>query len=474
MIKSLFIFLPATLMPKLAAFILSLIGANLLPTQEFGYYALVIVIGEMSEMSAVGWTRVLLIRFGSTQGGGLAASSLRKMSLASCGALCVALFVAITICLIVAPERFSEMAISTCTYIIAFGTLRLGLTTLQIEGLQKTYAVIESVRAPLFITGVAFAMTSTSSFSISTSVGSGLVFSSGLIALIIGWRNSEQSEDTAITWIDLFRSGLPILLISLLSYIIISLDKMIISTSFSKDTIAIYAIAFALGRQGFDVLSNAINVHSFPLLVRTQKQYGNQGARIQTQKTFVILLSTALPAAGALIASRNFIAELILPGIYHEAVRVALPLVAFGAIFMNLKNFCFDNIFHIYDKNYFQIPTLAIGASVSIATALFTPTEEPLISAASIYTFGALASLLSSIIISRRFLTPKTPWILIGLLILWACIVYLSIHILILASLSMVMTCLSIIFITVLSMMASLLFYLGYEKELNVKEALET
>lgn len=470
MIRSLLIFLPATLMPRLAAFVLSLIGANILSAQEFGYFALVIVIGEMSEMSAVGWTRVLLIRFGSSGGGGLAARTLKKMSLASSGALFVALFVAMLMSYILAPERFGEMVVSTCAYIVAFGTLRVGLTTLQIEGRRATYSVIESVRAPLFVVGVALVMRSTDSFSFASTIGSAVVFCMGAIALLIGWRNAEETDDDIMAWGTIFRAGLPIILISVLSYIVVSLDKMILSTNFNKDVVAIYAIAFALGRQGFDVLANAINVHAFPLLVRRHKKHGTKGTQEQVQATFALLLAATLPAAGVLIACRDFIADLILPEIYHEAIHVALPIVASGAIFMNLKNFCFDNIFHVFEKNYFQLPTLAIGAGVSIAVAFWSPTEHPLISIALIYASGALASLISSLIISRRFLVPKMPWFLIGVLVSWACLAYLAAYELVSTSTSELLICGLVFGIAILFMAGGLVFYRRYENSILAKE----
>lgn len=425
MIKSVLIFLPATLMPRLAAFVLSIIGANILPISEFGYFALVMVIGEASEMVAVGWSRVLLIRYGSTDRG-LDQGVLHKMAAASGIGLGVALCLAISLSYVLAPERFWEMALSTVAYVVSFNVLRLGLTTLQISGRSVLYSSLESLRAPVYVIGAALIMLTTGVFSFASVVASTFVFVIGAIALVAGWRSAQETNQTAIDRQTILRTGLPIFLTAICTYFIVSLDKFALASSFSKELIASYAIAFALGRQGFDVLANAINVYAFPQLVRDFKTNGASGASVQAHNALALILATTIPAAGVLIGSRDFIASLILPSAYHEAIHVALPYVAFGAICMNLKNFCFDNIFHIFEKNYYQLPTLALGAAASIVFAIWLPFEDQLISASAIYVSGALVSFVASVCVSRRFLQPQTPLILGAIVCLWSAIGYMG------------------------------------------------
>lgn len=409
MIRSFLILLPATLVPRLATLVVSLIGANLLPATEFGYFAIVVVIGEMSEMAAVGWTRVILIRYGSDTSG-LRCANLRRVGTASLVSLLVAMIGGALFSAFMAHERFLEMTLATLAYIGAFSSLRIGLTLLQVEGRKSSYTLIESLRASAYLITTITAMIWSGSFFWASLLGSASVLVFGVLASGMGWRQAVSGEPATIEWTTIRTAGLPIILVWILGFVVSSLDKTVLSRLFSKDVVAAYAIAFSLGRQGFDVLANAINIGEFPRLVGKMKDEGADVAGRQLGHTIALILAVALPALAALVAARDLMAEVLLPPSYWPAVHIATPIIAVGAILLNLKNFAFDNIFHVRERNYLQLPTIASGAAASIAVAFWAPSPDPFVSAALIFLTGALVSMVLSALIGQRLLAVDLPW----------------------------------------------------------------
>lgn len=414
MIRSFLLLLPATLVPRMATFAVSLLGANLLPATEFGYFAIVVVIGEMSEMAAVGWTRVILIRYGSDTSG-LKCANLHRVGSVSLVSLMVAMIGAALFSSIMAGERFWEMTAASLAYIGAFSSLRIGLTLLQVEGRKSAYTLIESLRAPAYLATTVAAMNWSGSFFWASFLGSAAVLVFGFVAFVMGWRGAIPGGQATIEWKTIRQAGVPIILVWVLGFVVSSLDKTVLSRLFSKDVVAAYAIAFALGRQGFDVLANAINIGEFPRLVHKMKEEGAEVAGRQLGHTIALIFAVALPAFSALVAARDLISEVLLPESYWPAVHVATPIVAVGAILLNLKNFAFDNIFHVRERNYLQLPTIASGAAASVAIAVWSPSADPFVSAALIFLTGALVSLTLAVIIGQRLLPMEMPWLIVAM-----------------------------------------------------------
>lgn len=412
-------------MPKIATLIVALMGANLMQATEFGYYLLVVIIGEILEMSCVGWTRILLIRYASTELG-LCHASTKRLSILAAGFVVLAIMLASLLSFVIAPERFVEILIATSFYVFSFASLKTGLTYLQIRQCSSLHSIIESIRAFLFIAATVSVMYFVGSFVYASIAGSMVVLTFGVISVFVGLSSTDKTGASTVSWQAIVQAGFPIILISILSYIIISLDKMILGSNFSKEIVAVYSLAFSLGRQGFDVIGNAINLNNFPMLVRKKETAGDEGAQIQLQRTFILILATTIPIAGILLAARNFLATLVLPSYYHEAITVVLPFVVFGSIMMNIKNFCFDNIFHIYQKNFYQLPTIAAGAFTSILAATIVPYDNPLIATSMIFISGATVSFVSSMFISRKFLKFQIPLIFIAIIMIISLAAYYS------------------------------------------------
>ena len=116
---------------------------------------------------------------------------------------------------------------------------------------------------------------------------------------------------------------------------------------------------------------------------------------------------------GAVAAGVSLLAEpfttLVLPEEYRAAAVRVIPWIAFATLCNGLKNFCFDNVFYIANKNWRQFFTIAPAATLSLVGGLLLipiggPTAAAMIAAAS-----ATLSLATSAFLSTRILPFPVP-----------------------------------------------------------------
>lgn len=409
MVRSFLLLLPATLLPRLSALFVSLVGANILTTTEFGYFALVVVVGEASESSALGWIRVLLLRYGSEKDGLSRPNAKRLTGVALVGTT-VAFITAAALCWFAAGGRSSELFIATVGYIFAFSLLRFGLIFLQIQNRNKLYSIIEGIRGLSYVVITTITMANTGSFLLSSLMGSASVGAFGLLAFSLGWRETTNGKSASIQWWKIHQAGVPIFLTLVLGSVVSSLDKVVLGHVFTKEIIAAYAVAFALGRQCFDVIAYTVNIGYFSELIRDSHETVADAARFRLCRAFSLIIAVSLPVAAALIASSKLIAAILVPPPYWDAIESALPIIVVGAIMLNIKNNVFDNVFHLAEKNYYQLPTIALGAGASLLFAFLSPHSDPYVAAALIFFSGSSTSLILAVAFSRLILAVDMNW----------------------------------------------------------------
>ena len=409
MLKSAFIYFPFYFFPRLAAFLVIVIGARILSPSEFGYFSLVTIIGEFADAATTNWVRIALTRFGARSEGLSHAFALRMGGLAIACTL-AALLLSSSAAALLAPEKARYVVLAVAAYIPAITLARFGLTLHQAMDSRKRASILESARAALAFLATVTLMAHTGSFLAASLAGSAMTALIGVVAIITGFRftNRQIPDDTPIKKLLVF--ALPLVLLALLAQAITNLDKTLLKTFHDAATLGHYSAAFAVGRSGFDVIAAAFNAGVFVRLSTLFNEGKTQEARMLLSRQLAYLLAIALPAAGILIASRDVIAHIIFPPVYYDTFVAVIPLVALGAIALNLKNFVFDNIFHIYLRNFRQIPTLFAGAAVSLGLGLWLLPSGPATGAAFIFAGGGVVSLIMGVALTAPLMRIDMPW----------------------------------------------------------------
>src|SRR5690606_33231939 len=127
----------------------------------------------------------------------------------------------------------------------------------------------------------------------------------------------------------------PLIGLAALNVIIGSIDRLALGLFGSPASLAPYATSYALGRQGFDVLTNALNAGGFPALVAARARGREQGRLGQQARLLIALM---LAGYAGLVLARHDLAAFLLPEAYRAEAIALLPIIGLGAVALNLKN----------------------------------------------------------------------------------------------------------------------------------------
>jgi glycosyltransferase involved in cell wall biosynthesis/O-antigen/teichoic acid export membrane protein len=412
MIKSFLVYLPSTFLMRAVAFLTMVAGTHLLASNQFGYFSLVIIIGEFAETTTTNWTRLTLARFGAHEGK-LPRGFARKVAWLSAGCTFFAIALSAGAAWLLAAENIMAVGVAVAVYIAAAAVVRFGITLHQTMENRRAASMLEGSRAVLVLLTVIIAMIASGDFLITSLSASVVNLGIGWIAVATGFRRTNAStvEQTAARVLFLF--AFPMIVLALLSQVATSLDKALLKSYHDAAMLGFYAAAYAVGRNGFDVIAAAFNIGTFVQLSSMFNAGRRQEAGRLLSRQMACILAIALPAAGILIASRDVIARILFPPAYLDTFVIAIPWIAFGAITLNIKNFVYDNVFHMQLRNLRQIPSCIVSVAVSAAVGLLLIPSKPALGAAVMFASGSLAALMASIALTWSLMPVRIPWLAI-------------------------------------------------------------
>jgi O-antigen/teichoic acid export membrane protein len=388
-----------------------MVFTRVLPVQEFGLFALVVTMGEILDMTAANWVRVYILR---TDAGlkNLTGRRLGRALSLSWGATLFSLAAAAVTVPLVSDIRDGDLVLGTLVYIVAFSLVRLTLTFAQLTQRHVAYAVIEGTRA----VGIAMATAIVPLAHITSFLPASLILSFVTaaicgVSLIYTLRGLPRPHIPSSGYLAAFEFGLPFMLAALLSYTLGWFDRFIVNYFAGPSSVAIYVAAFALARQPVELLVGPLNNYIFPILVR---EYNNgrsaQAAAIQVGVlTSIIAISAATVCGLSLLAKP--LATLFFPFSYRESVATLIPLIAAGTLFLTLKQFVFDNSFHITKRTWLLLGTMLPSAILSIALGIVLIRSCGNLGAALTYVIATFLALSVSAWASLKAFWFPIPWI---------------------------------------------------------------
>jgi O-antigen/teichoic acid export membrane protein len=411
LIRSALIYGPAILFPRLAAFGLALVLTRLLPPREFGLYALVVLIGEIADMSCSNWIRLSMLRLDAGYPGTLRSSLVHSIWLTLAGTT-LAITVTVPVSLVLEPEHFASFALSVACYVVANSLLKFGLTALQILEQRVTLSGIEVVRSACFLVSASAAtFLIAPSFAVPSLIGSAVTLASALVAITLAFRSTPAPVTGLATELHKRMSfGIPLIVVTLVSYLFGSSERFLLSILTDPAVFGMYAAAYVIARQPIDVLSNSINSAAFPELVKSYEQVSANSAAALLSRVFMLCLALTFPTTILLIVLCGPIAKVLLPLSYQATAETVIPWIAVGTLLLNIKTFVFDNVFHLVQRNWLQCTTFLPATLATVATGLVVIIPFGALGAAIAMCAGALAGLVASVLMSGRYLPLPVPW----------------------------------------------------------------
>lgn len=378
---------------------------------EYGMFVLVITLGEIIEMTSSNWYRLLLVRQSvnaSMDEGSQSRSGFRLLTL-----IALATAIAASCAFLLAPAIVTHdrhaFAIATALYILSFVAFRLLVTIMQAQGRQQLIGFVELLRGVLTFTivmgAVAYGANSFIYASLGLVAATAITALAGLPAVRKGLGAVLLQRLAPGSFLAI---GAPVIISTVLTYQIGWLDRFVLQHWMGPQTVGLYVAVIAIARQPIDILLNALNYQTFPILLARH----GEGGHIAEDKIAGVLVSLCvmgLGAAAAIIALADPLARFALPAFDRANAVSLMPFIALGSVALGLKHFVFDNIFHAYGRNWMMLRWFAAVAAATLGlTVLLAPRFGPL-GAAIAFLLGACGGLATSVVLSRRFCTFRLP-----------------------------------------------------------------
>ena len=409
----------------LASRLATLVILILLPTHlgltEYGLFVLVITIGEMIEMTSSNWYRIILIRQSvnecearpvGTQAatGSGPARTYRFVTLAIW--LCV---LALIIAALVTPFFASNatqagLTAAVAAYIVTFSFFKLVVAVLQAQKKQQLIGALEFLRGIIMIGFVAAALTwaprefiyAASAISLAALIAG----VAGLCAARSGLKGILQQSLKTNSFVTL---GVPVIIATILTFQLGWIDRLILQKLLGPESIGLYVAVAAIARQPIDLLLNALNTLTFPVMM----EQNSVTRRSASQRVAGILVSACilgLGCAAAIISMSEPLVQVLLSAFDSKAASVLIAPIALGALMLGLKHFVFDNIFHAHGKNWQMLKWFGIIAGATLLISLLAIPHYGVMGAALAFATGSGFALVSSCLVSRRIWSFQIPW----------------------------------------------------------------
>jgi O-antigen/teichoic acid export membrane protein len=407
-LRSTLIYAPAMLLTRLSSLLLLVIATRLIDKPEYGYLTLVVTVGELTDTAVTSWLRIALLRLGGT--GTISRGSLMLAARVLVVTSLASLVISVLASFVVAPDRWIEFSIAVGTYLIAGAISRFALTLLQMQQRHGTYSLLESFRAMLqLLLPIAVLLVLPNSF-LAMSLASSLGV---LIAALFAARAAAGSVvpgPSRFTYRELFALGIPLIAVAAVSFGLNSAERVMLKIYYDAGAVAVFAAAYALARQPIDTVANAINMGGFPELVSRFDNEGPESAGRLLSEQMALMGRLSFPVVAAIVALGPQISALFLPSGYHEDAGLLFPLVALSVLAANFNSFVFQNVIYAHKRPWLLIWLMAPGSVATVALSIILIPGLAAIGAALALLGGNIASLVASIVVSRRLTIIPIPW----------------------------------------------------------------
>lgn len=408
MLRSTLIYAPAMLLGRLSSLLLLIVATRLIDRTEYGYLTLVVTVGELTDAAVTNWLRISLLRLGGK--GEISRGSLVLAAQVLIVTTAISLLISSLASLVVAPQRWIEFAAAVGSYLAVGAVSRYALTILQMQQRHSTYSLLESLRAilqlALPVAAVLILPNSFLAMSVASSVGALLA---GIVAAAAAFGRVVPGP-ARFTARQLLALGIPLIVVAALGVGLNSASRVLLKIYYDAGAVAVFAAAYALARQPIDTVANAINMGGFPEMVSRFDEQGPQAAGSYLGEQMALMARLSFPIVAMISVLGPEISDLFLPAGYHQNAGLLFPVVALSVLAANFNTFVFQNVIHAHKRLWLLIWLMAPGSAATVLLSVVLIPGLAEVGAALALLGGTVASLVASIIVSRRLTVVPIPW----------------------------------------------------------------
>ncbi len=402
--RSALIYAPAIILPRLASFAVVLMLTHSLPAAEFGFYALVVLIGEMLDTGSSNWIRFTMLRLDIGEPGGWRKSFRRSYVLTAC-AVGISALVALAVAWPMAQSRGLAFALALVMYIAANSLSRIGLTALQMRERRAIYSLLEVSRSLVVLAVAALAVhLGARSFLPLVAVTSGVTFGFGLLNVAASRFHMPADTAEATGYAARLRYGASLIVLGVFTYAALGSDRILLKLLSGPAAVGVYAAAYVLGRLPIDIVTAALNQGAFPELIKRYDRDGAGAAKGFLETTWQLHSLLTLGTFAMLCGLNSALVTALLPGAYVATAKTLLPIIAAASLLQNIKIGVIDNIFHVMRRNWQQLSSYYPAVIGAILAGLLAIPRFGAAGAALSALVGMGAGLAGSVLLTRRMI----------------------------------------------------------------------
>ena len=168
--------------------------------------------------------------------------------------------------------------------------------------------------------------------------------------------------------------GAPIALAFLVEYIAASSDRLLVQFFLGSDALGLYAVSYSIAERAVMAVFLAVNVASYPMLLRAFERHGREGAQEQARENAEIMITIALPAWGGFTIASTHIATVLVGADYTASAAQMMPLIGLAIFLCGLRSHYFSHALHITRSTWgFMIATVPAALINIVLNVILLP-----------------------------------------------------------------------------------------------------
>ncbi len=411
--KSLLAYTAGTFFPRMYTFVALFVFSRLLSVHDFGLYVLVITVGEFCDFTATAWLKTGFLRF---YHGGIIKPEEGPKSLTPLfqfftkGSM-AGVALAWPISWVLVRQDWLVFGAMTSLYVLGNGAAQVSLNTLRGEGRPLPFMLIEMTR-PLctLAAGIAAIKLFQPSFLAAGFAAFSCHALIGIFAFARIWWKRRLGEPYPLSVRQLFEYAWPMMFSLVLVAAMNASDRYQLQWWLGPQAVAIYAIAYSIGRQPIDILGNALNMGGFTSLMESYDLAGPAAASKLMGRQVALMLSLTLPAVVGLSLLAPHIIHTLFDHRYWDKTPALVAPIATLALFAGLKSYGFDQGFYMVRRTGLLAIALLPSAIIGIGASAILINLFGLVGAAYGMMLGYAVSLVVSAVLVRRLLPGSLAW----------------------------------------------------------------
>lgn len=410
LVKHLSLYFIARFIPALLTLVTLSVYTRLMSPENYGHYSLTVAVAVGLNAVIFQWLHLGMARF--------LAESQSEQQQAELFATTIISFVVLSVLLLALNALISgseQLSQAVVVPLIAFITCAQGWYDLCLKinnaGLKPVRFGVMSVSKSVLALALGWAM-----------LTNGFGIEAVLITLALSMLLSSLSHLPLLSKIrfnmfsfvllrKLIVYGGPLTLTFMMVFLIDVTGRFVLEHYHGAAEVGVFSVAYEFTQYSVGTLLAIVHLAGFPLIVKALANQGESAARLQLQKSFVLVLGISAPSAVGIALLSEEIAHLFFGSAFQQGAAALMPWVALALFFSVMKSFYFDYSFQLAQSTFLQFVCIAIAALCLVVACFLLVPEYGASGAAYASVIGFFVSMSLSAIVGRKvFPMPNMNW----------------------------------------------------------------